>query len=183
VLVPVISIVSRTATVNLKTMSPLLRTSCCLVILQLITVAGPVEGKSSVPQQLDIYVGNPIFGNWTVVLHGRSLTYTQKQPQREDSVLVVTPTDEQWRAFHDALQRLAVFQWQPDYPNNGVVDGTQWGIEIVYPERAVKSHGDNNFPDAHGKPNASPRKTRTFQAFVDATKKLLGSESLFPDSR
>jgi hypothetical protein len=152
-------------------------------MLQLITAACAAEGESAVPQKLDIHIGNSIFGAWHVVLRGRSLTCTQERAGRADqNALPVTPTDEQWRAFRNALDGLAVFQWQPDYPNHGVMDGTQWRVDIAYPDRAVKAKGDNNFPDAHGKPNLDPRWTSTFQAFVNALKKLLGEGSLFPDA-
>ena len=163
-------------------MTAIRRLSCCFMTLELVALACAAQGEPVVPQKLDIYVGSSIFGAWHVVLHGRSLTCTQEQAGRaNDNGLPITPTDEQWRAFHDALQRLAVSQWQSDYPNNGVLDGTQWQVEIVYPDWTVNAKGDNNFPDANGKPNSSPDWTPSFRKFVSALRMLLGRASCIPD--
>ena len=76
---------------------------------------------------------------------------------------------------------LATSQWQSDYPNSGVMDGTQWQVEIVYPDQTVKAKGDNNFPEADGKPNLSPNWTPSFRKFVSALRTLLGKASCIPD--
>jgi hypothetical protein len=157
----------------------------CLAVAQWLGAAHLLasESDSAVPRTLDIYVGSSLFGAWHVVLHGRSLTCTQEQSGREtQNGLPVTPTEKQWRAFRRALDDLPVWKWQSDYPNHGVMDGTQWRLEIAYADRTLKAKGDNNYPDAQGKPTSTPRWTASFQAFVTAVKKVLGKDNLFPDT-
>jgi hypothetical protein len=137
-----------------------------------------------IPQKLDVYVGNAVLGACHVRLHERSLTCAQERNGVPDeNGLPATPNVEQWRVFRAALDRLHIAQWQPHYPNHGVMDGTQWHIDIVYPDRTFILQGDNNFPDADGKPNSAPYWTATFREFVGALKTLLGSASCFPDDQ
>lgn len=153
-----------------------------LFILQLITVTCAAEGESVIPQKLEVYVGSSIFGAWHVVLHGQTLTCRKEQSGREDqNSLPVTPTVEQWRDFRQAMDKLAVWRWQRDYPNRDIADGTQWRVDIVYADRAVSSEGSNNFPGPDGKPNSAPYQTEAFRAFIGAFEKLLGKKRVFPD--
>jgi hypothetical protein len=135
------------------------------------------------PQKLDIYIGNAVLGAWHVRLHERSLMCSLEANGMADrSGSSVTPSEEQWRAFRATLDRLHIAQWQHDYPNpGGVMDGTQWYIQIVYPDGVLKLRGDNNFPQSDGKPNNDPNWTPTFRQFVTALKALLGRGSCFPD--
>jgi len=158
------------------------RFSFCFAMSQLMAFTCAAGDESVVPQRLDIYVGSAIFGAWHVVLHGRSLTCTQEQSGREDqNSLPVTPSVEQWRAFRQALDKLRVWKWQPDYPNDGTADGTQWRVHIAYADKTVAAKGSNNFPGPDGMPHSAPYQTETFRAFIDAFKALLGKKSLFPD--
>ena len=86
----------------------------------------------------------------------------------------VEPTAEQWRAFRRALDKINVWQWQTDYPNPGVKDGTGWSFEVAYSDHALDSGGDNNYPDAQGDPTNSPQGTKTFDRLLRAITKLTG---------
>ncbi|HEY8835624.1 MAG TPA: hypothetical protein VIM09_08570, partial [Chthoniobacterales bacterium] len=57
------------------------------------------------------------------------------------------------------------------------VDGTQWMLDIVYADHSLTAHGDNNYPDATGKPNGSPEPTEAFNRYLAAIKKLIGGKS------
>jgi hypothetical protein len=139
------------------------------------------ELDHTVPTKLDVYVGSSVFGAWHVELHGHSLTCIEQSGREAQNSLPVTPTKEQWRAFRRALDDLPIWKWKSDYPSSGVIDGTQWRLEIAYSDRTVKAKGNNNYPDKQGKPS-SPRWTASFQSFVAAVKKLLRKEALFPDT-
>jgi hypothetical protein len=155
-----------------------------LAVLGAALLALPCSAADAplIPQKLDIYVGNAVLGAWHARLHGRSLTCTRERNGAPDeNGLPATPSEQEWRAFRDALEHLNVGQWQHHYPNHGVLDGTQWRIEIVYSDRTFAITGDNNFPEAGGKPNSAPHWTTTFRQFVGALRTLLGSASCFPD--
>ncbi|HEV2803709.1 MAG TPA: hypothetical protein VGW57_02145 [Chthoniobacterales bacterium] len=156
--------------------------SLTFVITALLAAHATAAGDSVIPQKLEIYIGNAVLGAWHVRLHERSLTCTREQNGTPDqNGLPVTPTQKQWQAFRDALAQLRVAQWQQDYASTGVFDGTQWHIDIIYPDRKFAAKGDNNFPDADGKPNSSPIWTTTFRNFVAAVRRLLGQASSIPD--
>jgi hypothetical protein len=148
----------------------------------MVTLHCSAANAPVIPQELDIYVGNAVLGAWHVRLHDHSLICSLEANGRADrSESPVTPSEEQWRAFRASLDRLHIAQWQRDYPNPGeVMDGTQWHIQIVYPDRVLKLHGDNNFPDGDGKANSDPQWTPTFREFVRSLKTLLAAGSCFP---
>ena len=135
-----------------------------------------------VPDKLDVYIGNAVLGAWHVRQQERSLTCTFEQNGAPDqNGLPITPSQQEWQAFRDAIEQAGVFRWQPDYPSTGVFDGTQWRIQISYADHQLAISGDNNFPDANGKANSSSVWTSSFRKFVAALRTLLGKASCIPD--
>jgi hypothetical protein len=51
------------------------------------------------------------------------------------------PSPEQWAAFGRSLDEIDIWSWRSEYPNPGILDGTQWGLDIEYPDRSVHWHG------------------------------------------
>ena len=88
----------------------------------------------------------------------------------------VRPSPEDWAEFRRALDAINVWCWRSEYPNPGILDGTQWSVDIAYPDRSVHAHGDNNYPGPDGVPNGQPDEPDTFQSFVCAVSRLLGKE-------
>jgi hypothetical protein len=71
----------------------------------------------------------------------------QSFPAEWDSFSVeIKPTEKAWQAFRTTLDALNVWCWRADYPNQGVCDGTNWSVEIVY-TRAVKQLLQRATPD------------------------------------
>jgi len=63
------------------------------------------------------------------------------------------------------------------YPSNGVVDGTQWSLDIAYADHKLHTHGDNDYPKDTGEPNRDPQPTKVFNRYLAAVQKLLGGDS------
>ena len=127
------------------------------------------------PQLLRAQIGDYFGSSYAVELYERTLIYTALG----DTLLLpahrqVEPTDEQWRAFRHALDKINVWQWQADYPNPGVCDGTHWSFEVAYSDHALETGGANNYPDAQGDPTNSPLATKTFTRLRGAITKLTG---------
>jgi len=102
--------------------------------------------------------------SYSVELHDGLLTYTIFGKWRINAKQeTITPTEAQWREFRQTLDDLRIWQWRTDYPSNGVVDGTQWSLDIAYADHTLHTHGDNNYPDHTGKPNGEPEPTQVFQ--------------------
>jgi len=153
------------------------RFSLVVPFLVLATSARPADQPSVVPVHFVARIGGFLGASYSVELNGESLTYTASgRGQTNVRHTTITPTDAAWREFRQTLDELKVWQWQADYPRGGVVDGTQWLFEIAYSDRALKSHGDNNYPDAAGKPTGKPQFSPVFNRYLDAIKRLIGGK-------
>jgi len=133
-----------------------------------------------IPKKFSAVIGGFLGSTYIVELRDGALHYTAK---RETSVgygessTTLTPTLHQWQEFRKSIDELNIWQWRADYPSQGIQDGTQWSLEIAYPDHALETHGDNNYPDASGKPNGKPDSTKTFDRYLAAIKKLIGGRS------
>jgi hypothetical protein len=93
---------------------------------------------------------------------------------------VSQPSASQWQHFRAQLDQIRVWSWPSHCPNSGkVLDGSQWVLEIRYPDRQIQASGDNCFPDAEGQPVAQPSPTPAFSRLVQAMEGLTG-QSLAP---
>ena len=131
-----------------------------------------------IPKQFSASIGGFMGASYDLELHDGTLTYTtfdagHRNPRRA----AIKPTAAQWREFRQALDDLKVWQWRAEYPTNDTLDGTQWGPGIAYADRALKTHGDNNYPDGTGKPNGKPEPTRAFNLYLAAVRKLTGGKT------
>jgi hypothetical protein len=153
------------------------RFSLAALFLLLATSARPAVEPSAVPTHFVARIGGFLGSTYSVELKDGTLTYTVSgRGQSNVRHMTITPTEAAWREFRQALDELKVWQWQNDYPRGGVVDGTQWLLEIAYSDRALKSRGDNNYPDAAGKPTGKPEFTPAFNRYLDAIRKLIGGK-------
>jgi len=128
---------------------------------------------SPVPKRLSAYIGGFMGVSYGVELHKDTLTHTtfdagHSNPQHA----TITPTAAQWREFRRTLADLNLWQWHTEYPNPGTMDGTQWSLDIAYADRALKTHGDNSYPDANGNLNGNPSPTKAFKRYLASVKKL-----------
>ena len=126
------------------------------------------------PKRLYAGIGGYFGSSYAVELSDRTLIYTALGDTLLRPAQLVEPTDEQWRAFRHALDKINVWQWQAHYPNPGVCDGTHWSFEVAYSDHALETGGDNNYPDAQGEPINSPEGTKTFERLRGAIRKLTG---------
>jgi len=61
-----------------------------------------------------------------------------------------TVAPESWARLRRELEAMRVWTWRSDCSNPQVRDGTQWRLEIVYPDRSLGIFGSNAFPKAGG---------------------------------
>lgn len=129
---------------------------------------------SPMPKEFSAFIGGFLGTSYRLELHGGVLTYTtsgggQSNAKRTD----VTPSAARWREFRQTLEGLKIWKWHADYPNDGILDGTQWSLNITFEDRAIKSHGSNCYPESNGKPNGKPEPTKAFQDYLEAVQKLI----------
>ena len=146
-------------------------------LLLLAASAARASEPSAVPTHFVARIGGFLGSTYSVELKDGILSYTASgRGQTSVRHAIVAPTQAEWRDFRQTLNELKVWQWQNDYPRGGVVDGTQWLLEITYSDRAMKSRGDNNYPDAAGKPTGKPEFTPVFNRYLAAIEKLIGGK-------
>ncbi len=133
------------------------------------------------PEKFSAVIGGFLGSTYAVELRHGALHYTEKRGTSVGygviSSATVTPTRQQWQEFRKSIDQLNIWQWRADYPSRGVEDGTQWSLEIAYADHALKTHGDNSYPDARGRPYSNPDSTKTFDRYLAAIKELIGGRS------
>lgn len=95
---------------------------------------------------------------------------------KSDPVLVC-PTVEQWREFRRELDAIGVWRWRAEYSTPGVVDGTQWSLDVIYPDRAVRTQGSNSYPGATPGSFGVPSGSKAFTRYLKAVRRLLGERA------
>jgi hypothetical protein len=144
--------------------------------------------SKALPKRLCISIGGYFGPCYEVAFKKGRLTYTYltsrdlssqelelgPQPQREE----MQPSAKQWETFRRSLDRLNVWCWQENYLDPGVCDGTNWSVEIAYPDKATISHGSNCYPGHKGEPldMGTEMNDRTFAKFCRAVARLIGRE-------
>jgi hypothetical protein len=130
-----------------------------------------------IPSQFRARIGGYMGAIYRVELRGNSLRYTYWLTGVKHQPITITPTAEQWREFRAALEQAKVWRWKATYASPGIVDGTQWSLELKYADRSITTKGDNNYPgdsadaESHGNPG------HLFRLYTDAMNKLLGGRN------
>ena len=86
---------------------------------------------------------------------------------------ITTPTPEAWAEFWRAAEVAGVWQWQKEYSNLNVLDGTQWSLKLEHQGRHVNCYGSNAFPGADGMKYAA---SGEFARFLKALQALTGKK-------
>ena len=54
------------------------------------------------------------------------------------------------KKFLEQLETLDLLNWEAEYVDQGIMDGTQWHIEIVMDGHTIAKHGSNDYPEQWG---------------------------------
>ena len=133
---------------------------------------------SPAPRKFSIFIGGFFGPSFSVKKVNDSLIYHIAHPgesmHREESF---SSTPAEWELFGAKLNELDIWNWQSEYLNNGVCDGTQWSVDITWGSKTLTCHGDNNYPGRCGRPANSPEKTVEFAVFLKAVERLIGGRA------
>ncbi|TNV69070.1 hypothetical protein [Trichococcus shcherbakoviae] len=55
------------------------------------------------------------------------------------------------KKFLEQLETLDLLNWEAEYIDMSILDGTQWHIEIVMDSHTIAKHGSNCYPEQWGK--------------------------------
>ncbi len=77
---------------------------------------------------------------------------TPSHPDEESNPILIVEevklTEEQLNIFWDDLDKLKVWDWNRDYTNLEIMDGTEWRLKINNPKkRSIKTEGQNAYPN------------------------------------
>ena len=149
-----------------------------LILFPLLWSASFAAGPADIPKEFSAIIGGFLGSSYAVELRDGALHYTEKKGgSGVISSATVSPTSEQWQEFRKTIDQLDIWQWHAEYPSRGTMDGTQWSLKIAYADRALKTRGNNNYPDANGVPSGDPDPSKTFNRYLAAIRKLIGGRS------
>ena len=55
------------------------------------------------------------------------------------------------KKFLEQLETINLLNWEAKFIDPGVLDGTQWHVEIVMDGHSITKHGSNDYPEQWGK--------------------------------
>lgn len=157
----------------------MVRASVSYAALLLVTSTPMVARAepSPVPTRFAAYIGGFAAPSFRIELrHDGTLAYTALDRRQTSTRATIRPTTAQWREFRQTLDDLKAWEWHSRYRSEGVVDGTQWSLDIAYADRELKTDGDNGYPDANREPTGKPESTETFKHYLTAVRKLTGGK-------
>lgn len=139
-------------------------------------VPGASEGTSA-PERFRARIGGFMGFTYEIVLKNDYIEYARLAGGQKPLRARIHPTVEQWRAFRAELDAIGVWQWRAEYSDWGVVDGTQWSLDVAYLDRAIKTLGSNDYPGARADPSGGPARSKTFTRYLKAVQRLLDGKS------
>lgn len=111
-----------------------------------------------------------------VTLHGNSVVFCKDLSYNAENKPKKEVSDESKKVFISELNELKVLNWDKEYFNPLILDGEEWGLELVYNDGNKKLiNGYNSYP---GSQPDSTEKTPEFKKLLNALNNLTES-SLF----
>ncbi|HQO77162.1 MAG TPA: hypothetical protein PLG17_01480 [Thermodesulfobacteriota bacterium] len=126
------------------------------------------------PHRFIVAIGGYPGPFYSLKLHGDNLQYEATQhasaePQQE----VLSIDEEKWMSFWTRLDKIGIWDWQLEYQNPGICDGTHWLVDIAISGRSITCRGYNNYPNSKGGPSGKPEPTPAFNQFLEAVCTLI----------
>jgi hypothetical protein len=139
--------------------------------------ASLADEAPNAPAVFNASIGGLFGTSYLVAETNGVLFYSAYKGGKECGSAKIIPTDVQWREFREILDKINIWQWNTNYINHRVLDGTRWALEMKYSDRSFKTFGSNCYPQTGGKPNNSPEYTEEFRNYLKAVEKLLGGKT------
>lgn len=132
---------------------------------------------NAIPQRFHTRIGGFNGFTYEVRLQDGRLEYERSGGSNNSRHVRVRPTMEQWREFRRELDAIGIWRWRAQYINPGVTDGTQWSLDVAYPDRAIKTEGSNDYPGATPVPSGVPSASKAFTRYLKAVQRLVGGRA------
>ncbi len=118
----------------------------------------------------EFYIGGSAGSPLYVKFHNGTLLCEQPSGDRfSGEVLTLAPDPGAWAAFCDAIDRIGVWNWEPEYEApHGCCDVTYWYLRLEADGRTVSSRGADAYPGSE-----SREPSRSFREFRRAVEQLV----------
>ena len=127
-----------------------------------------MKNTENAPSLFSATIGGYTGDSFSVEKIGDSLLYKYYgHGYKLKATETIVPSYHEWQLLKNAFDKIGVWEWETEYPNSGIVDGTHWHVEIKWGNKNISSHGNNNYP---GGEYDSPE----FGLFIRAVRKLIG---------
>lgn len=114
------------------------------------------------PVSLDVGIGGFCGPSYRITMANGVLEYRGWYFSSEPIQDSIMPTETRWKAFRRKLDKMDVWSWRKHYKSElMIMDGTQWDLQLSYPDRVIRSSGSNEYPE-------------NFDAFLRAVRALIG---------
>ena len=104
-------------------------------------------------------------------VHGKYRLY--EGPRTPKTTELFAPSQQQWAIFLAQLNKLKIWNWNEEYKNPWIYDGTFWKIEITWGDIRFVSFGENNYPGKGGLPSNDSEQTGEFKRYLKAVRQLI----------
>jgi len=54
------------------------------------------------------------------------------------------------KKFLEQLETINLLNWEAEYVDQGIMDGTQWHVKMVMEGHSITKHGSNDYPEQWG---------------------------------
>jgi len=123
------------------------------------------------PDKFKVAIGGYMGNSYSVELRNKKLIYNKNDTyNKNNKKSVLKPDREAWEKFWKILKEIDIWKWNRSYkPENDILDGTSWKIDIKYGDKEILSSGTNAYP-----PYSKIEVSEEFSRFCNAVSELLG---------
>jgi hypothetical protein len=125
------------------------------------------------PTVFEFYLGGSVGPSLYVrLVDGRLLYEWASAGGYSGVVMEASPGAEEWARFREAVDRLGVREWEPEYVSaHSCCDVTYWHLRMEMDGQSIVVRGANAYPGSSG-----PEVSKQFREFRAAVERLIGRE-------
>lgn len=104
-------------------------------------------------KKIEAYVGGYFGGYHQVEVHleNNSVTWTHGGKGEFEEIVDRNIRLATAKKFIEQMQTLDLLNWEVEYVDQGIMDGTQWHVEIELDGHTITKYGSNDYPEQWGK--------------------------------
>ncbi|KAF5088447.1 hypothetical protein [Methanoculleus horonobensis] len=127
----------------------------------------------TLPAAFEFYIGGSVGPSLYVRLADGRLLYEWASAGGYSGVVTeASPAPGEWARFRQAVDRLGVREWEPEYVSaHSCCDVTYWHLRMEMDGWSTVVRGANAYPGSDG-----PEVSKRFREFLAAVKRLIGRE-------